>query len=273
MGSADLQRHEMDLRTLLKSGLGRMFVASGGFKSKIAAQTTIVAFHRVNDQMPYDKALTCDSRTFRKFCTFFKNHYDVVPLSAQIAAVRAGKSLTGTLSITFDDGYLDNFEVAAPILRELGLPATFFVTTGFVGSQEIPAWDREHPSQPGWMNWDQVRALTTDGFEVGCHTHTHLDMGANGAEQILMELRKSRGILEAQTGKRIGLFAYPFGGRQNITDASRDLVRNEGFDCCVSCCGGTNKGSLDPFTLNRLPISGWFATPYQMAAEIVLGKA
>jgi hypothetical protein len=70
----------------------------------------------------------------------------------------------------------------------------------------------------------------------------------------------------------VPLFSSPFGARNNINDRSRDLVREEGFDCCVSCCGGTNVSATDPYTLNRLPISGWFSTPYQMAAEIVLDK-
>ena len=40
----------------------------------------------------------------------------------------------------------------------------------------------------------------------------------------------------------------------------------------MSCCGGTNVAATDPYALNRLPISGWFSTPYQMVTEIVLDK-
>jgi peptidoglycan/xylan/chitin deacetylase (PgdA/CDA1 family) len=262
----------MQLKKKLKSVLGRSLVAAGRLKAKVADQTTIIAFHRVNDLLPQERAITCDSRTFRQFCEFFRDHFDVVSLSEQIQAIRAGKPLGGTLSITFDDGYLDNHQVAAPILRELGLPATFFVTTGFIASQEVPFWDKPLPVQPGWMNWDQVRDLAQGDFEVGCHTHTHIDMGSLPPEQIRAELRQSREILETQIGRRVGLFAYPFGGRNNINDISLQLVRDEGFDCCVSCCGGVNSGEPDVFALNRLPISGWFTDPQQMAAEIVLDK-
>lgn len=262
----------MQFNKKVKSLLGRAFVATGRFQAAISSQMTIIAFHRVNDDLPDEKALTCDSRTFREFCEFFRDHYQVVRLSEQIQSCREGKPLLGTLSITFDDGYRDNHDVAAPILAELGLPATFFVTTGFIASQAVPFWDEPLPRKPGWMNWDQVRNLTAGGFEVGCHTHTHLDMGKRPAEEVQAELRQSREILEAQTGKRIGLFAYPFGGRGNINATSLQLVRDEGFDCCVSCCGGINQGRPDVYTLNRLPISGWFLDPYQMAAEIALGK-
>jgi peptidoglycan/xylan/chitin deacetylase (PgdA/CDA1 family) len=209
---------------------------------------------------------------FRTFCTFFKDHYDVVPLGEQIRACREGAPKGGTLSITFDDGYLDNHQVAAPILKELGLTATFFVTTGFIQSSVVPFWDKELPKQPGWMSWDQVGELAREGFDIGAHTVTHLDMGKCSPEQIRAELRESKTVLEQRLSRPVPLFAYPFGARNNINDRSRDLVREEGFDCCVSCCGGTNVSAMNPYTLNRLPISGWFSSPYQMAAEIVLDK-
>jgi peptidoglycan/xylan/chitin deacetylase (PgdA/CDA1 family) len=259
------------LKKFAKSALGRMFVATGRFREKIASQSTIVAFHRVND-IPVDDSLTVSPATFEEFCTFFKAHFDVVPLAEQVRAVRAGQPRGGSLSITFDDGYRDNFAIAAPILKKLGLPATFFVTTGFVQSETVPFWDRNLSPQPGWMSWEEVRSLKAQGFEIGCHTQTHLDMGSAPAEQIRVELRQSRAILEQQVQAPVTLFAYPFGGRKNINPTSESLVREEGFECCVSCCGGINQGHVDPFKLNRLPISGWFPTPMHMAAEMVLGK-
>jgi peptidoglycan/xylan/chitin deacetylase (PgdA/CDA1 family) len=256
----------------VKSAWGRLLTATGAFHKAIARQDTIVAFHRVNDFMPEGDSLTCGSQMFREFCTFFKEHYDVVPLAEQIRACRSGRPRGGTLSITFDDGYRDNHDVAAPILKDLGLTATFFVTTGFIQSDVVPYWDRNLPRQPGWMNWEQVRELAQNGFDIGGHTVTHLDMGNCSSEQIRTELRESKIELEQRLGQPLTLFAYPFGARANINDGSRGLVREAGFECCVSCCGGTNIGATDPYTLNRLPISGWFASPYQMAAEIVLGK-
>lgn len=261
------------INRLVKTALGRVIEATGAYQASFASSMTIVAFHRVNDALSEEKSLTCSSAKFYDFCRFFASRFRVVPLSEQLRACRSNTPMGGTLSITFDDGYRDNAEVAAPILKQLGLPATFFVTTGFIESQQVPFWDHDLPVQPGWMSWEQVRELDRDGFDIGCHTHTHIDMGTATAGAIREELRTSKQILERQLGKPVTLFAYPFGGPEHIRDQSLEIVREEGFECCMSCCGGRNPAvPSDTFTLKRVPISDWFATPEQMAAEIVLGK-
>src|SRR5690349_3315776 len=82
-GSASLQhikkRRFFEMASkLVKSALGRVLAATGAFRNKIGKQDTIVAFHRVNDFLPEGDSLTCSSEMFRTFCTFFKEHYDVV---------------------------------------------------------------------------------------------------------------------------------------------------------------------------------------------------
>lgn len=260
------------LNKLVKNAIGRLADVTGAYRTSFDLSMTIVAFHRVNDELSEEDGLTCSSARFEEFCRFFSTHFRVVPLSQQIGACHRNEPMGGTLSITFDDGYRDNAEVAAPILKRLGLPATFFIATDFIESKRVPFWDTDLMRQPGWMNWAQVRGLARDGFEIGCHTHTHIDLGTASPEIVREELRRSRRILEESLQQRISLFAYPFGGRENICQTSIDIVREEGFDCCISCCGGLNDTLPNPYDLRRLPISNWFETPHQMAAEIMMRK-
>ena len=123
----------MTAKKNIKSLLGRAAGACCLLARDFSAKMVIVTFHRVNDRLDLD-GITCNSRTFETFCRYFRSHFTVVPLSEQIAGTRSGRNMGGTLSITFDDGYRDNAEVAAPILLRLGLPATFFVVTGFIGT-------------------------------------------------------------------------------------------------------------------------------------------
>jgi peptidoglycan/xylan/chitin deacetylase (PgdA/CDA1 family) len=264
-------RGGISAKNRLKDLLGRVASATGLYTRQFRTKMVVVAFHRVNDWMPED-GITCSPEWFERFCGFFAEHFDVVPLSEQVAGCRAGRQMGGTLSITFDDGYEDNFEVAAPILRRLGLPATFFVATAFIGTDYAPPWDRQLTRRPGWMSWDQVRSLREQGFAIGAHTDTHVDLGQADAELIRAELATCREKLRREIGVAPSLFAYPFGGRSNISPASLHLVREAGFECCLSACGGVNSPAADPFQLNRINVNEWFATPHQLGFQLATGR-
>jgi peptidoglycan/xylan/chitin deacetylase (PgdA/CDA1 family) len=255
----------------VKGAVGRAAGFAGVFARGFRSEMIIVAFHRIRDDMPED-GLTCGSAKFEKFCEFFRNHFQVVPLSEQVAGCSAGKDMGGTLSITLDDGYRDNFEVAAPILRRMGLPATFFVTTGFIGTPTVAPWDRDLVRQPGWMDWDQLRALASQGFEIGCHTDTHIDMGTADAQTVRAELEVSQRKLQEQLGKPARLFAYPFGGPNNICERSVELVREAGFVCCVASFGGANVPTASPFDLTRITIGQGLVTPDQFGFDLLTGR-
>lgn len=260
------------VRKRFKDFVGRIAGATGIYARNFRTKMTIVTFHRVNDWMAEDP-ITCGTSRFEGFCAFFKRHFDVVPLSEQVAGCREARNMGGTLSITFDDGYRDNAEVAAPILERLGLPATFFVATGFIGTDYAPPWDRHLSRQAGWMNWDQVRALRRMGFEIGAHTDQHANLGVLDGDAVRPELMRCREVLQRELGESVTLFAYPFGGRENISPTSLRLVQEAGFECCLSAHGGVNPPIADPFRLNRIVIGSWFATPDQLGFEIVLRRA
>jgi peptidoglycan/xylan/chitin deacetylase (PgdA/CDA1 family) len=259
-------------RQSVKGLLGRAAGAVGAYARNFRSKMVVVAFHRVNDWMAED-AITCSSSHFEEFCGFFREHFRVVPFSQQVAGCRASRDMGGTLAITFDDGYQDNFEVAAPILRRLALPATFFVTSGYIGTDYTPPWDDHLKQRPGWMIWDQVRALRDQGFEIGAHTHSHLDLGTADAEAVRVELATCREKLRRELGAPVTLFAYPFGGQDNMSPSSLTIVREAGFECCLSCFGGVNPPVADPFNLKRININGWFATPHQFGFELMLRRA
>jgi peptidoglycan/xylan/chitin deacetylase (PgdA/CDA1 family) len=225
----------------------------------------------VNDSIPED-GLTKGSRDFERFCRFFRDNFDVVTLGDLVARIEARSSVAGTLAITFDDGYLDNFEVAAPILKKFGLSATFFVATKYIESSTVPWWDVNLPRQPGWMTWRQLKQLVAEGFDIGAHTRNHVDLGTVSGDEATDEISGSRQDLAAELGVVPEHFAFPYGDVRNLSDANRENIAQAGFRCCVSCHGGLVAATNDPFRLRRVPISAWHRTPQQFAFEILAQK-
>lgn len=262
----------ISLRRRAESLIGRSLVATRLHRAVLRSRGIVVAFHRVNDDLPED-SLTRTSRDFERFCRFFKAHFDVTTLDDMVTRLENKQSIAGTLAITFDDGYRGNFLTAAPILRDLGLPATFFVVTRFIGTDVVPWWDRELPIQPGWMTWDHVRQLDRDGFHIGAHTQTHVDLGVVDGEEAEREICGSRTDLEEKLGHAATMFAYPYGQRKNIVESNRARIKSAGFRCCVSCHGGLARPDDDPFHLQRVPLSPWFQTPEQFAFEVLMRRS
>lgn len=103
-------------------------VAPAGLRARLS----ILIFHRVlarPDPLLPDEF---DAARFDRVCGWLRRWFDVLPLSDAARLLREGRLPGRALSITFDDGYADNHDVALPILRRHGLPATFFVATGFL---------------------------------------------------------------------------------------------------------------------------------------------
>lgn len=112
-----------------------------------------------------------------------------------------------TAVITFDDAFADFASEAAPRLREYGYRAAVFAPTGRVGARSD--WDGEQ--QRPLLSWEQIRALTSDGFEFGSHAVSHTDLTALPDEGLRLELAASRRLLEEELGRPARFFAAPFG--------------------------------------------------------------
>jgi peptidoglycan/xylan/chitin deacetylase (PgdA/CDA1 family) len=254
----------------VKRLLGRILFAARLDALLLRNTAVVVVFHRVRGLRDDESdGMTISVPTFERYCRYFHRHFNVVPLGVLVDALRHGTTLRQQLAITFDDGYRDNYENAAPVLERLSLPATFFVVSQWMGSDVVPWWDRQNDVIHPWMTWDHVRSLHRRGFDIGAHTRTHADLGAIAPDDAKREIAGARQELEVRLKAPVELFAYPYGHKSNLTDTSRDLVRLAGFRCCCSCFGGIVQSGTDPFHLPRVPITPWLTTPQEFGFEIV----
>src|SRR5690606_3050624 len=123
-------------RMLSRTGLGRLFAAlmpSSGI--------LILNYHRIGDgsASPYDRELfSADAEAFDAQVARLARDCDVIsPADIESVAGRRGRHVL----LTFDDGYLDNYDTAFPILRRHGVQATFFIATGYIDRPRLPWWD------------------------------------------------------------------------------------------------------------------------------------
>lgn len=114
-----------------------------------AGAVTILAYHRVLDvpdeeRFPFDVELVSASReAFRRQVAHVARHFTPITFAALQAALDRGEAPPRrALIVTFDDGFIDNYRVAFPVLREFGVPATIFVSTGYVDRQEHYWYER-----------------------------------------------------------------------------------------------------------------------------------
>jgi peptidoglycan/xylan/chitin deacetylase (PgdA/CDA1 family) len=212
----------------------------------------ILTFHRVNDLD--SEPLTIRIDVFERLMKVIRQEYNPISLQELLDRVRRKKSFEpNTVAITFDDGYKDNFTHAAPILKEYDLPATFFVTSGYIDTQRQFPWDKAVSVKYAMMTWDEVRELARMGFEIGGHTINHVNLGNAAIEAARDEILGCKEKIEKELGRRISAFAFPFGRASAIRPEVLEIVRSARFDCCCSVYGGKVTVESDLYDIQRVP--------------------
>ncbi len=123
-----------------------------------------------------------------------------------MAALWQGKPLSKKpVMFTFDDGYIDAYSNAFPILKEFGYTGTFFVVTDWLDQ-----------NKPGYLTWNLARAMVQGGMYIQDHSRSHDDFRNRKHDWYVDQIDNSIKDIETHTGVRPRFFCYPFGGYDNV---------------------------------------------------------
>ena len=169
-----------------------------------------------------------------------RRHYEFISLGQLLEEIHArGRERPDSVVVTFDDGWRDNYEFALPVLRRLGIAATFFVTTAHL---------QPEGHDPNRMGLAELKHLVQAGFGIGAHSRSHPDLARISPEAAREEIAGSKADLESALGIAVDFFAYP-GGAFNATVAR--LTREAGYRAACSVLGPRTNDRRSLFWLYR----------------------
>lgn len=170
-------------------------------------QVPILCYHQIRDWRSSDSKTAKDYiipvAAFKEQMQMLADSgYHTISPDQLYAYLATGAKLpTKPILLTFDDGDLDQYEVAAPELEKHGFKGTFFIMTVAIG---------RHGKQP-YMDKTQIKDLADRGHTIGAHTWDHHNVKKYQGDDWKIQLEEPKAKLEGIIGKPVKYFAYPFG--------------------------------------------------------------
>ncbi|TFZ03001.1 polysaccharide deacetylase family protein [Ramlibacter henchirensis] len=161
-----------------------------------------------------------------------------------------GEKTGKVFGITLDDGYVNNFEHALPLLRELGFTATAYIVSGQIGGTNV--WDQPvgAPAVP-LMDADHLRAWLAAGMEIGAHTRNHVNLCRCDDSTARDEIAGCKNDLERLLGTEVRSFAYPYG--EHRADHA-EMVRQAGYTSGTAIVSSRARAGDDLMRLPRISV-------------------
>ena len=216
----------------------------------------IMMYHMISDQLPQEKksGLRVSPEMFEKHLKYFKDSgWKFIKMSE----LKNHQNENKVVAITFDDGYLDNYSQALPLLKKYDACATLYLVIDRHQNDWSVKKNPKHNTgvlvDEKKLSDDHIKEMLDSGvFELGGHTITHPYLPNTSIEEKKHEMIECKNILETTFNTKVSSFAYPF-GIYNSEDV--EILENSSFESAVT----TNEGVVNtntPFELKRIKASG-----------------
>ena len=206
----------------------------------------ILVYHNIAPQAK--GRLVQAAETFGEQMRYLKREgYRVVKLAEFVEWLQLHRQLPKkTVVLTFDDGYHSFRDYAYPILKELGFPATLFVYTDYVGAGKNA------------LNWDELKTLAAEGFDIQAHSKTHADLRRGDGEteaqyskRMQAELAEPPKLFQRHLGRQVPFLAYPYG---RVDDTLVNRVKDQGYTAAFTVRRESNAAFVPLLQIRRSQI-------------------
>ena len=197
----------------------------------------ILVHHLVSDRT---HRMSISTEAFWRQALFLRRHYRVVSLTEATEILSSGHAPFPAVSLTFDDGYGDNFVSLRAVAEELGISVSLFIATQPVELHREFHHDVSkglHGAFP--MTWSQIRYWKQRGAEFGTHTRTHVKCGIANRAALRDEIVGCKSDFENHLDETPRFFAFPYGNRQDLPTEAVEIAASA-YPYFLSAFGGEN---------------------------------
>jgi peptidoglycan/xylan/chitin deacetylase (PgdA/CDA1 family) len=179
---------------------------SGSGKPGAAVRVPILMYHYIStppagaDRIRRDLSLSPDR--FEAHLRYLRDAgYHTVTLDDLYAALTEGRPLPDKpVILTFDDGHIDNYTNAFPLLKQYGMVGHFFLITDFVNAEN-----------PDYLSWSQVAEMAKAGQRFGSHSRNHVDLRRRSLDYLVWQALGGVEDIQKHLGYHPRWIAYPSG--------------------------------------------------------------
>jgi peptidoglycan/xylan/chitin deacetylase (PgdA/CDA1 family) len=201
----------------------------------------VLMYHSISEDE--SSTLSVKPENFKKQIEYLSNAgYSVISLDELVDGISQGKKFSHKeVVLTFDDGLVDNYINAFPVLSKYDLPAIIFLETDNIGQV------------PGYLTWDQVRLMAKNNLEFGAHTKTGAYLPSiDSDKELIDEIAGSKSDMEKELARQVIYFCYPTGGFNNTV---KELVRQSGYKGACTTNRGFDMRNKDVYEINRIKVT------------------
>lgn len=200
----------------------------------------ILMYHSISDANPENNLLVPPAM-FKEQMNWLKNNgFITMNLDETVDAMTTGKVPKKPVVITFDDGYVDNYTVAFPILKENNMKGVFFVITDYMG--EVAG---------NSMSIGMLKEMHSAGMEIENHTSNHLELNSLSREDAYNSIKNGQSFLKDVIGIESKYLCYPVGRYNELTI---DIEKELGIKAAVTTEFGTSSNDDGFYELKRIRI-------------------